>query len=321
MLPADPASQPAVAPVAAPARAMQALARVLASVDAVRNVRAGYALLLTFALAGLLLALADRAMAGEASVLAVGWGGAALTVLFYGTNSAGLLLMDQERALPVREVAQALRDALGCAHRLLLVLSVVLVIAALGLALVAAALAITRLPVVGPALFGLLLPAAVVLVGTATLAGAAVVAPLAAPAIWSGLSVRQTLALLQRQVRQRLVLVALLTGAVSGLAALVGALASFVVLTGGRVVALLAVFAAGVEVPPTLLMAGFFGQGLRGLGATPISPGASPYVSAALAGGGLVFLLALALPALVALRGACAVYVALEEREDSRHAP
>jgi hypothetical protein len=298
--------------VAESARPLEALGRVLTSVDAVRNGRAWYALLLAFATAGLLLACADVALTANAPAAAAAWGGASLTSLFYGTNTAGLLLMDQARGVPPRAARQALRDALAHSHRLLLVLLAVALAAALGLALVAAALAATRIPVLGPALFGLLLPAAVLLVGTAALALVAVAAPLAAPAIWSGLTVRATLSMLVRHVRQRLVFVALLMGAVSGLAALVGALASFAVVAGGRAVSTLAVLAAGVEVPPKLLMAGLFGHGLRSLGATPIPAGASPYVGAALVGGGLVFMLALALPALVYLRGTCSVYLALE---------
>jgi hypothetical protein len=299
------------------ARPIDALGRVLMSVEAVRNGRAWYALLLAFALAGLLLACADASLTANAPAAATAWGGAALTTLFYGTNTAGLLLMDQARGEPVREARQAFRDALARSHRLLLVFLAVLIAAALGLALVAAALAATRLPILGPALFGLLLPAAVLLVGTAALAVLAVAAPLAAPAIWSGLGVRATLSMLVRHVRERLVFVALLMGAVSGLAALVGALASFAVIVGGRIVSILAVLAAGVEVPPKLLMAGLFGHGLRSLGATPIPHGASPYVGAALVGGGLVFMLALALPALVYLRGTCSVYLAIEGRGTS----
>jgi hypothetical protein len=164
------------------------------------------------------------------------------------------VLMDDARGRrPARDAVQALRDALACGHRLLLVLLAVAVMAAAGLAGITAALCLTRLPWVGPTLFALLLPAAVLAVGAATLAGATVVAPLAAPAVWSGLSVRDTLALLLRQVRQRLVFVALLGAAVGALAALVG--------------------------------------------------------------GGVVFVLALVLPALVYLRGNCAVYLALEERD------
>jgi hypothetical protein len=273
------------------ARPLEALGRVLTCVEAVRNGPAWFALLLAFAAAGWLLACADLALTAHAPTAAAAWGGVSLTVLFYGTNTAGLLLMDQARGVAPRQARQALRDALAHSHRLLLVLLAVLLVAALGLALVAAALAATRVPVLGPALFGLLLPAAVLLVG---------------------LTVRATLSMLWRHVRQRLVFVALLMGAVSGLAALVGALASFAVVAGGRIVSMLAVLAAGIEVPPKLLMAGLFGHGLRSLGATPIPAGASPYVGAALVGGGLVFMLALALPALVYIRGTCSVYLALE---------
>jgi hypothetical protein len=300
---------------ATPANPIDALGRVLGSIEAVRNGRAVYLLLFAFAAAGLLLAMADAALARSDWAFGTLWGGAALTALFYGSNAAGLVLMDEARGLPSREAVQALRDALACGHRLLLVLLVVLGAAALLLATVAGALWLTRAPGVGPALFGLLLPAAVLLVGGAMLAGAAVIAPLAAPAVWSGLSVRATLALLARQVRQRLVFVALLSAAVGGLSAAVGALATFVVLVGGRVVAALAVLAAGVEVAPSLLMAGLFGHGLRSLGAAGAPIAASPHAQAALVGGGLVFMLALVLPGLVYLRGACAIYLALEARD------
>lgn len=296
-------------------RALDALSRVLGSVEAVRNGRALYLLLCAFAGAGLLLAMADAALARSEWPWGALWGGASLSVLFYGSNAAGLVLMDEARGLPVRDAGQAVRDALGCAHRLLLVLLLALAGVALLLALIAALLWATRAPGVGPALFGLLLPAAVLVVGGAMLAGAAVVAPLAGPAVWSGLGVRDTLTLLARHVRQRLVFVALLTTAVSALAALVGALASAVVIAGGRVVAALAVLAAGVDVPPSVLMAGLFGHGLRSLGAAGAPIAASPHAQAAVIGGGLVFILALVLPGLIYLRGACAVYLALEGRE------
>ena len=299
------------------ARRLEALNRVLGSVDSVRNGRAVYALLATFAAAGLLLAMAESALARGAVAWGVAWGGAALTSLFYGSNAAGLLLFDEARGVPSRQVAQALRDALASAHRLLLVLVCVIGLALGLLALLTAALWATRLPLLGPALFGLLLPLAVVLVGVAILAAVAVIAPLAAPAIWSGHGVFATLALLARHVRQRLVFVALLMSAVSGLTALVGALITFAVMTGGRVVSALAVVVAGIDLPPQMLMAGLFGHGLRSLGAAGAPVAQSAYGQAALAGGGVVFMLALVLPALVYLRGTCSVYLALEERDEA----
>jgi len=114
-----------------------------------------------------------------------------------------------------------------------------------------------------------------------------------------------------------LVFVALLMSAVSGLTALVGALVTFAVIAGGRVVSAVAVVAVGIDLPPQMLMAGMFGHGLRSLGAAGAPVAQSPYGQAALAGGGIVFMLALVLPALVYLRGTCSVYLALEERDDS----
>ena len=311
-------AEPPPTPLAAAAhdRPLDALARVLGSFEALRSGRALYLLLFAFALAGLLLGMADAALGRNQWGWAALWGGLALTALFYGSNAAGLVLWDDARGRrPPRDAHQALRDALGCGHRLLLVLLAVGVLALAGLAVLAGALWLTRLPWIGPTLFGLRLPAAVLAVGGALLAGATVVAPLSAPAVWSGLSVRDTLALLLRHVRRRLVFVALLSGAVGALAALVGALTTFVVMSGGRVVAALAVVAAGVDVPPRLLMAGLFGHGLRSLGAAGAPISASPHAQAALVGGGLVFVIALVLPALVYLRGNCAVFLALEERD------
>ncbi len=305
-------------PAPSVARPLEALNRVLASVDAVRNGAAVYALLATFASAGLLLAMAESAFGRNAPAWGMLWGGASLTTLFYGSNATGLLLFDQARGLAPRALGVALADALATAHRLLLVLFCVAGLACALLAGLAAALWLTRAPLVGPALFGLLLPAAVVVVGVAMLASAAVLAPLAAPAIWSGHGVVAALALLGQHVRQRLLLVALLMSAVSGLAALVGALLTFAVMTGGRVVAAMAVLIAGIDLPPQTLMAGLFGHGLRSLGAAGAPAAQSAYGQAALAGGGVVFMLALVLPALVYLRGTCAVYLALEERDDSR---
>src|SRR5439155_26602519 len=97
------------------------------------------------------------------------------------------------------------------------------------------------------------------------------------------------------------------------LTAAVAALVSFVVISGGRALAALAVWVVGVDVPPQQLMAGLFGYGLRSLGAAGAPVTSSAHGAAALVGGGVVFALALVLPGLVYLRGTCAVYLALSE--------
>ena len=101
---------------------LPALARVLASIDASRNLRALYALLAAFCMAGLLLAMARSALGRDQGLLSALWLGLALAVAFFGVNTTGLMLMDQARGLPVRDPQDALHDALRSAHRVLLAL-------------------------------------------------------------------------------------------------------------------------------------------------------------------------------------------------------
>ena len=211
---------------------LRALSLVLGSVDAVRNTRALFVLLATFACAGLLVAMAETSF-----VTRPGWW--------------------------------------------------------------------------GPLLFGVTVPVGVLTVGLAALSLAAVVMPLAAPAVWSGASAWQVVNGLARLIRERLLQVALLMALVSLLTAGMGALVTSIVMVGGRVIAELGVMVVGVDVPPRQLMAGLFGYGLRSLGAAGAPHGSTGHASAALVGGGVVFALALVLPGLVYLRGACAVYLAM----------
>ena len=297
-------------------RPLDALNRVLGSLQAVRNGRAVFVLLAAFAGAGLLLAMASSALArGGGTAWAVLYAGLAFTVAFYGGNAAGLLVMDEAQGRRPREVTRAVLDALATAHRLLVVL---LATGAFGLALLtglAGLVWLCRLPAVGPWLFMLVVPVAVIAAGGLLLAAVAVAGPVAAPAVWSGRDIRQTLRFLLRQVRQRLVFAALLAAAVSGVAAAVAALVTFAVVAGGRVLSVLAVLILQVDLPAQQLMAGLFGRGLRTLGAAGAPVAQDAYGQAALVGGGLVFALALVLPGVVYLRGLCAAYLALEDAD------
>ncbi|HEX6703864.1 MAG TPA: hypothetical protein VF169_03820 [Albitalea sp.] len=293
-----------------PARSpIEALSLVLGSVDALRNLRALYLLLFTFALAGLFTAMAQASFVrgGLWAPLEVA---AALFVAFYGGNAAGILVMDEARGLAVRDVGEAVRTSLLTAHRLLLAMLLIAFSYAL---LGAALLALMWLcrpavsgPLLSPWLFGLAVPLGVVCVGVALLAWIAVVVPLAAPAVWAGAGVMTVVRQLWQWMRHRLLTVALLMAAVSLLTAGVGALVSFVVAAGGRVVSEVGVRLVGIDVPAPELMRGLFGLGAR-------TAGANGHVAAALVGGGIVFAIALVLPGLVYLRGTCSVYLALCE--------
>lgn len=295
---------------------LQALGRVLQSVEALRNRRAFGVLLGAVAGSGLLLSMALGAAARDAVAAAAAQALLAFALAFYGTNAAGLLLMDQALGGPQREAGDALRDALRSAPRLLAVLGLVLLTVLLVLALLALLLWAARPdrlgPRLGPLLFGATLPAGVVVVGALLLALTTIVAPLAAPAVWSGLGVGATLRLVLRQLRSRPLFVLMLSTAVTLLAAGTAALVAAVVVGGGRVVALGAVLVTGLDIPPPQLMAGLFGHGLRSFGGSGAAVTQSPYGVAALNGGGVVFVVGLVLPALVYLRGLCAVLLCVQ---------
>lgn len=301
---------------------LSALNRVLRSVDAVRNTRALFMLLGTFAVAGIFVAMAESALARDAGW----WGpieaGVALFVAFYGGNAAGILVMDDALGHRVREVPDALRAALATAHRLLIALLIVFSVYALAAGALLGLLWLSRLavsgPVLGPILFGFAVPVGVLTVGLGVLSLMAVVVPLAAPAVWSGAGVLRVVRNLFALVRQRLLTVVLLMAAVSLLTAGMGAIATGIVSVGGRVIAELGVRVVGVDVPAQQLTAGLFGYGLRSLGAAGAPTGSTGHVAAALVGGGVVFALALLLPGLVYLRGTCAVYLAMMDEPARR---
>ena len=292
---------------------LDALSLVLGSVEAVRNLRALYVLLATFAIAGMLTAMAEASLARGAGWWGPLQAGAALFVAFYGGNAAGILVMDDARGSGRLDVAAALRASLATAHRLLLALVIVVAGYALFAAALLALLWLCRTtvtgPLLGPILFGAAVPIGVVSVGLALLSLLAVVVPLAAPAVWSGASVLDVVRQLAALVRQRLLTVALLMAAVSLLTAAVGLLVSFAMSQNREACAVV-----GVDVPAQQLMAGLFGYGLRSLGASGAPAGSTGHAAAALVGGGVVFAIALVLPGLVYLRGTCSVYLAMSER-------
>lgn len=298
----------------------QALVRVLSSIEAVRDGRAMYVLLAAFCGAGLAMASAMASFGREEMPWAVGQGAAALFIAFYGTNAAGLLLMDRAMGRPPRDVADAVLDALGIAHRVLLALAVLL---SLGVALAGGLLGLywlSGLPHVGPWLFVLVVPATVLIIGLAALAGVAVVAPLTGPTVWAGASSWQAVVTIGRLMRDRLLQAAVLVGGLSLATGLVGAASSAMVLLGGRVMAEASVFVLGVDIPPEALMAGLFGRTVQISNAAQVSAQALQYISAATVGGGMVFALALVMPTLVYLRGVCEVYLALRAADADGHA-
>lgn len=307
------ASQPS--PIVSP---LQAFEQVLASLEALRHAPAFALLLGGFASAALLLSSAQASLARGAQTLGVAQALGALLLAFYGGNASGLLLMDQARGIrgaAARDARDALGDALRGAHRLLLLLLAALALVLSVAALMGLLLWLPRADVLGERwgapLFGTVVPVAVVVLGSLLLGVSAVFAPVAAAAHWCGMGSRATLRLLWAQGPGRLLYVAMLTTAAALLAAAVAALVAAVLVGGTRVVGLATVLITGLDIPPGQLMAGFFGHGLRQLGAAGAPVARSAYGAWALTGGGVVFAVGLVLPALVYLRGLCAVLLVI----------
>ncbi|KQV53167.1 hypothetical protein ASC95_10400 [Pelomonas sp. Root1217] len=294
---------------------ISALSRVLASVDALRNLRALYALLASFCVAGLLLAMAQSALMREQTILSAVWLGLALAVAFFGVNATGLMLMDQARGLPVRDPQDALADALRSAHRVLLALLACVAMAGAVVLTVVGLLWATRWPVIGPPLLAVVLPAGVLALGGLSFVLVILIGPLAGPAVWAGRRSAGVLGFLRERLRHGLPETALLIATVYLMTALATAAVSFVVVSGGRLVAGLAIVGAGIELPPNQLLAGVMGLGPRAFGASGLPLQGGSLGMAALIGGGVVFAIALVLPTLVWLRGCCAVYLAVTEPE------
>lgn len=295
---------------------LRALNRVLGSLDAARNGHALYALLSSFCVAGLLLAAAESALARTDIAWGGSWAALALAVAFIGVNATGLLLMDQAQGRPLRDVADAFEDALRLAHRVLLSLAVVVLAGGLVVAALLVLLWTTKLPWIGAPLLAAVVPVGVVVLGLMAFGVVVLVGPLTGPSVWSGNSVISTVRMLRQQFRHGLLEAAMLMAAVLALTGAVTAAISFVVLSGGRALSLLAVWLVGVDVPAQQLMAGLFGYGLRSIGAAGAAGApatGTPAGVAALVGGGVVFALALVLPTLIYLRGCCAVYLALQD--------
>lgn len=293
---------------------LSALGAVIGSVDSARNLRALYLLLLTFALAGLLLSATQQALGASQAWAAIGWAAAALFCMYYGSSAAGLVVLDEAMGVEPRPPAQALRDALGLAHRLLVVVLVVLLVALIPLGVVLALLAGGRLAGIGPALVGLAVALGVPLLGLTGLVLLALVGPIAAPAVWSGLGVRATLAMIVRQVRRRFAQAVLLSAAVSLLTAAVAGLVSFVIVLGGRAVLGLGIGLFDLALVPQAVMAAFFGTGFRLAPGAPALPGAT---QAALTAASMVFALGLVVPGAVYLRGLCELFLALRRLDEA----
>jgi hypothetical protein len=289
---------------------------LLESVDAIRNWRALALLFASFVVGSLFWALGAWVSFRTGVVLgSMGFLFGAIT-LFYGTNAVGIMLMDEARGWRSRGPLAAMMESLATGHRLIFALLLFGAAYVTGLFVLALLLFVCKIPGLGPFLFTFVFPLAIVLVGMAVFALQAVIFPLTAPSVWSGASTLETLARVGAIARAKLVnvlvmmiVLSFITGAVAVL--VLGIVASGTFVTGGLSAAILG---SGVSAGLGSLLGG--GAGLAGLMGGADAFGGGSYLTAASIGTGLVYSVALTLPALVFVRGCCSVYLANLEGVD-----
>lgn len=126
------------------------------------------------------------------------------SVALIGANAVGIYLSDDVWERRQRSVMECLIASVFTCHRLLAVLIVEFVAFLLVLLVLAMVLFLCKIPGIGPLLFALVLPSGTITVGVLSFALLYLAIPLASPAVWSGLTVMQTLMMVQALIRRRL---------------------------------------------------------------------------------------------------------------------
>ena len=278
-------------------------ASLLSAIDAIRNWRAAVLMFGSLLVTAVILVLAGSLGSSVHPLVGFIFFLLGFAALFYGANAVGIMLMDEAQGSKSRPILAALLTSLSTGHRLLLVMLMVGVTFLVGLLLMALLLLICKIPGLGPLLFAFVFPLCVVVSGIAMFSLYAVVMPLAAPSIWSGVGAMQAVSRLAAIARQRLVPVMLsmivLLFIVFVLAGILGSIMlTGTLITGGMSAAILNF--GGIN--PMAVFQSIGGSGFGG-------GSGSAYVSAGSFGGSVVWAIAFSLPALVYLRGCCQVYL------------
>jgi hypothetical protein len=242
-----------------------------------------------------------------------------LILLGVGFNGAGVVLMDEAAGAHRRSFVDAL---LAGAFALLKAIAVFLLagLAALAIMLaIALLLWICKIPGIGPVLFFVVFPLSTVAIGVLFVSFAFVLAPIAAPAIWSGESIGTALARVAMVIRKRLLGV-LVRGCVLTVLLMVTAFVLWTIAFSGLLATgSMSLGIVGVNFDLSFL-GGLFGGGNefgyggypRGgmRGGMPTMPGGGGgYGVAMLVGTGLIFAAVGTLLSLVLKKGWCLIYL------------
>lgn len=279
---------------------------LLKALEAIINCRAFLTVLGTLLL-GILMSVAFGLLALQiGGGLILGMIGLLIVIVIFmvGFSAAGFIVNDQMRDRTQRSIGDAIMAALVTLPRLIAVVIIIKLLALLVGLVIVALLFLCKIPFVGPTLYVVVFPLAVLMISACWYAGFFVVA-LSAPAIWEGNGVMRTLGILWAIICKRLLVVVihslllvLLVGVVAGL--VMGGLMLGMMVTAG-LSAILDVGASGG------MMGGFSARAMSA------AYGGSGYLIAGAIGGGVIMACAAVIPALVAIAGNCIIFANVSE--------
>ncbi|HVC49495.1 MAG TPA: hypothetical protein VND43_04930 [Burkholderiales bacterium] len=231
-----------------------------------------------------------------------------ITISLAGLSASGFMMMDHARGFPQRSVKMAVDSSIRSLHRFIGCFMVWAVTLFISVILVSVLLVFCRIPYVGPLLFAVIYPASSILIGLINIAMAYLFIAILTPAIWEGQEISAAIARLWVVIENRalLVLVQLLLLAV--LVALVGFITYSVINSGSSVVLPMADGIIGARLGNSGFTLGAMFNALQ--------YGAGGYLYAALFSSGIIFLIAMSMPVMVAVLGACLIYQNVTEGLD-----
>lgn len=280
---------------------------LLGALDAITRWRPFVLLITTFLacvviaslFAGIGASLARQSMGLAAFVGFIGMLLAAITALI-GINGAGIMLSDDVWARPQRGIKAALLVSLFTSHRLVLILLLEGLVFVLYLIVLAILLFLCKIPGIGPILYAVVFPLGAILTGVVLFALVYVAIPLAAPAVWSGATVMNAVAMLKEVARRRLLFVVLMTLLLGLLLVIVGGIIGGIVGTGTAMTLGISAGIVGASMDITAVLGMFSGYGGQGSG----------YAWALSFGVAILFLVATTPVMLVGMKGAAIIHQA-----------
>lgn len=279
-----------------------ALDSLLGAASAFKNLRAIALMALTFfaaVLVSVVFGFLARA-AGSAAVAFLG-GLVAFAVVFYGANGVGIMMMREAQGQAAPGIADAVLQSLFSSHRLIAVAILEGLIVLAAVIVVAVLLFVCKIPALGPLLFAVVYPLSAVVLGMLVFALFYIMLPLAGPAVWTGSSTFQVIARLNMLARSRLIAVITQQVILFFIVAFIAGIIFSVVMIGFMMATGLSASIIGSD----------SAMGLRGFGGMlgGFGMGGSGHMAAGMIGGSLLMSVAAVIPALIATKGVCIVYL------------